>query len=217
MKLFADTADVAVLKDLIATGFVEGVTTNPTLIAKSGRPMVEVIAEICTLTDGPVSAEVGAATIAGMLAEGRALAAIAPNVVIKLPLTLDGLAVCRTLAADGIRSNVTLCFTVAQAILAAKAGAAYISPFIGRLEDIGQDGLGLIADIRAAYDRAGVKTQVLAASIRSADHVGGCAVRGADCATIPPAVFQSLIQHPLTDKGLALFDADWKAAGLKIL
>ncbi len=218
MKLFADTAELPVLAELVATGFVDGVTTNPTLIAKSGRPMLDVIADICDLVSGPVSAEVGAHDLDGMLAEGRALSTIAPQVVVKLPLTFDGLRVCRQLAAEGIRANVTLCFTVAQAILAAKAGAAFISPFIGRLEDQGQDGLGLIADIRAAYDRIPhCETQILAASIRHTEHISAVAVRGADCATIPPKVFHDMVRHPLTDQGLEIFNRDWQAAGLRIL
>lgn len=217
MKLFADTADLDVLRDLVATGFVEGVTTNPTLIAKSGRPMLDVIAEICSLVDGPVSAEVGANTRLAMLAEGRKLATIGHQVVVKLPLTFEGLSACRTLAEEGIRANVTLCFTVAQAILAAKAGAAFISPFVGRLEDQGEDGLALISNMRAAYDRMGTETQILAASVRNVHHVNEVAVRGADCATLPPAVFRDLVRHPLTDKGLAIFEADWKNAGLQIV
>jgi transaldolase len=217
MRLFLDTTDTVVLKDLAATGLVDGVTTNPTLIAKSGRPMLEVIAEICALVEGPVSAEAVATDAEGMLAEGRRLAAVAPNVVVKVPLTRDGLIAVQTFAREGIQTNVTLCFSAVQAMLAAKAGASYISPFIGRLDDMGADGVDLIHEIRAVYDNYGFDTEVLAASIRSADHVKAVALAGADCATIPPAVFQALFKHPLTEKGLELFLADWAKTGQSIL
>ncbi|WP_374343593.1 fructose-6-phosphate aldolase [Phenylobacterium sp.] len=217
MQLFLDTTDVAVLKDLAATGLVDGVTTNPTLIAKSGRPMLEVIAEICDLVEGPVSAEVAATEVSGMLAEGKKLAAIAPNVVVKLPLTRDGLIATAEFAVHGIQTNVTLCFSAAQALLAAKAGATYISPFIGRLDDYGAVGMDLIAEIRAIYDNYDFDTEILAASIRNPVHVTQAALAGADCATIPPNVFADLFKHPLTEKGLDQFMKDWAATGQSIL
>ncbi len=217
MQLFLDTTDVAVLKDLAATGLVDGVTTNPTLIAKSGRPMLEVIAEICDLVEGPVSAEVAATEVGGMLAEGKKLAAIAPNVVVKLPLTRDGLIATAEFAVHGIQTNVTLCFSAAQALLAAKAGATYISPFIGRLDDYGAVGMDLIAEIRAIYDNYDFDTEILAASIRNPVHVTQAALAGADCATIPPSVFSDLFKHPLTEKGLDQFMKDWAATGQSIL
>lgn len=217
MKLFLDTTDVNVLKDLAATGLVDGVTTNPTLIAKSGRSMLQVIAEICSIVDGPVSAEVAAMDTAGMLDEGRKLAAIAPNVVVKAPLTRDGLIAVREFAEEGIATNVTLCFSAAQALLAAKAGAAFVSPFIGRLDDHGADGMQLINEIRVIYDNFDYDTQILAASIRSPDHVKASAIAGADCATIPPAVFQDLFKHPLTEKGLDQFMTDWAKTGQTIV
>ena len=217
MNLFLDTADTAVLRTLAATGLVDGVTTNPTLIAKSGRPMREVIAEICDLVEGPVSAEVAAAEVDGMLAEGRALANIAPNVVVKLPLTKDGLIATRTLAGEGIQTNVTLCFSASQALLAAKAGATYISPFVGRLDDAGEDGMQLIHDIRAIYDNYAFDTEILAASMRTPEHVQAAAIAGADAATLPPAVFEALFKHPLTEQGLELFMADWARTGQSIL
>jgi transaldolase len=217
MQLFLDTTDVAVLRDLAMTGLVDGVTTNPTLIAKAGRPMREVIAEICGLVEGPVSAEVAASEVEGMLAEGRALAGIAPNVVVKLPLTKDGLIATRVLAEEGIETNVTLCFSANQALLAAKAGAAYVSPFVGRLDDIGEDGVQLIHDIRAIYDNYAFDTEILAASMRGPDHVQAAAIAGADCATLPPAVFEALFKHPLTEQGLELFKADWASTGQSIL
>lgn len=217
MQLFLDTTDTAVLKDLAATGLVDGVTTNPTLIAKSGRPMLQVIAEICDLVEGPVSAEVAATDVAGMLAEGRKLAAIAPNVAVKVPLTREGLTATREFAREGILVNVTLCFSAVQALLAAKAGAAYISPFIGRLDDYGADGSALISEIRAVYDNYDFDTEILAASVRHPAHVTAAALAGADCATIPPAVFVELFKHPLTDKGLQQFISDWAATGQSIL
>lgn len=217
MQLFLDTTDTAVLEELAATGLVDGVTTNPSLIAKSGRPMLEVIAEICALVEGPVSAEVAATDAETMIREGERLAQIAPNVTVKVPLTFDGLRATRALAQQGTMVNVTLCFTAVQALLAAKAGATFISPFIGRLDDMGFEGMRLIEDIRAIYDQYDFDTEVLAASIRTPDHVKAAALAGADCATIPPEVFRRLIQHPLTDKGLEQFNADWAGTGQSIL
>jgi transaldolase len=217
MNLFLDTADTAVLRTLAATGLVDGVTTNPTLIAKAARPMREVIAEICGLVEGPVSAEVAAIDVEGMLAEGRALAGIAPNVVVKLPLTKDGLIATRVLSEEGVQTNVTLCFSANQALLAAKAGATYVSPFVGRLDDAGEDGIQLIHDIRAVYDNYAFDTELLAASMRTPEHVQAAAIAGADCATLPPAVFEALFKHPLTEQGLELFKADWARTGQSIL
>jgi transaldolase len=217
MQLFLDTTDVAVLKDLAMTGLVDGVTTNPTLIAKSGRPMLDVIAEICGIVEGPVSAEVAAMDTAGMLDEGRKLASVAPNVVVKVPLTRDGLIAVREFAHEGIATNVTLCFSAAQALLAAKAGASYISPFVGRLDDVGADGMDVIAEIRAIYDNYDYDTEILAASIRSTAHVTTAALAGADCATIPPDVFADLFKHPLTERGLDQFMKDWAKTGQSIL
>ena len=217
MHLFLDTTDSAELKALAAGGLVDGVTTNPTLIAKSGRPMLEVIAEICGLVEGPVSAEVGAVDTQSMLAEGRRLAAFAPNVVVKVPLTSDGLAAVQVFAREGVATNVTLCFSSGQAMLAAKAGATYVSPFIGRLDDRGEDGMQLIHDIRAIYDNFAYDTEILAASIRTPEHVKEAAIAGADCATIPPAIFDALFKHPLTEKGLELFLSDWAKTGQSIL
>lgn len=218
MQLFLDTTDTAVLKDLAATGLVDGVTTNPTLIAKSGRPMSEVIAEICGLVEGPVSAEVAALEAPGMLAEGRKLAAIASNVVVKVPLTPQGLIATAEFAREGIPTNVTLCFSANQALMAAKAGATYVSPFIGRLDDVVPgSGIELISAIRAVYDNYGFDTEILAASIRSTAHVTESAIAGADCATIPPAIFEALFKHPLTDAGLQQFMSDWAKTGQSIL
>jgi transaldolase len=217
MQLFLDTTDVAVLKDLAATGLVDGVTTNPTLIAKSGRPMFEVIAEICELVEGPVSAEVTATDVEGMLKEGAKLAAIAPNVVVKAPLTREGLIAVQEFSVQGIQTNVTLCFSAAQALLAAKAGATYISPFVGRLDDHGADGMELISEIRAIYDNFDFDTEILTASVRSVAHVTAAALAGSDCATIPPDVFQALFKHPLTEKGLSAFLSDWAKTGQSIL
>ncbi|MEO8114286.1 MAG: fructose-6-phosphate aldolase [Phenylobacterium sp.] len=217
MQLFLDTTDVAVLKDLALTGLLDGVTTNPTLIAKSGRPMIDVIAEICEVVEGPVSAEVAATDTAGMLDEGRRLSGIAPNVVVKVPLTRDGLMATRVFAREGVLTNVTLCFSAAQALLAAKAGASYISPFIGRLDDHGADGMSLISEIRAIYDTYDFDTEILAASIRNPAHVTAAALSGADCATIPPAVFLDLFKHPLTERGLEQFMSDWAKTGQSIL
>jgi transaldolase len=217
MKFFVDTAEVSEIKALLPTGLVDGVTTNPSLVAKSGRDFREMIAEVCALVPGPVSAEVTALETDEMVAEGRSLAKIANNVVVKLPLTLKGIAACKTLTDGGIKTNVTLCFSVNQALIAAKAGATYISPFIGRLDDIGQDGMELIREIRAVYDNYGFTTNILAASIRSPQHMRESALAGADVATAPPAVIKALANHPLTDKGLEAFLADWAKTGQKIL
>ncbi len=217
MLIFLDTPEIEPLKAGHATGLVDGVTTNPSLIAKSGRDFKEVIAEICGFISGPVSAEVAAMDAAGMIKEGKALAAIADNVVVKLPLTVDGLKACYALTEDGIDTNVTLCFSAAQALLAAKAGASFISPFIGRLDDLGQDGMELIHDIRDIYDNYGYRTKVLAASIRSAAHVKQSAMAGADAVTIPPKIFDALYNHPLTDKGLTDFVKDWQKTGQSIV
>ncbi|HEV2532711.1 fructose-6-phosphate aldolase [Phenylobacterium sp.] len=217
MQLFLDSADVTVLKDLAATGLVDGVTTNPTLIAKAGRPMLEVIAEICGIVEGPVSAEVAATESQAMLAEGRKLAAVATNVVVKVPLTREGLIATHAFAREGIQTNVTLCFSAPQALLAAKAGASYISPFVGRLDDHGADGMELIREIRAIYDNYDFDTEILAASIRNGVHVTQAAIAGADCATIPPDVFAALFKHPLTEKGLDQFLSDWAKTGQSIL
>ncbi|MBY5404699.1 fructose-6-phosphate aldolase [Rhizobium leguminosarum] len=216
MKFFVDTAVVAEIKELNDYGLLDGVTTNPTLIAKSGRDFKEVIAEIAALVTGPVSAEVASMEFEGMVKEGEHLAKIAPNVVIKLPLTLQGLKACRHFTQAGIKTNVTLCFSANQALLAAKAGATYISPFIGRLDDLNIDGIELIRDIRVIYDNYDFETQILAASIRTANHVKDAAMAGADVATIPPAVIKGLANHLLTDKGLEQFAKDWAATGQKI-
>ncbi len=217
MKFFIDTAEVSEIRALLPTGLVDGVTTNPSLVAKSGRDFREMIAEVCALVPGPVSAEVTALETDQMLAEGRSLARIAKNVVVKLPLTLKGIAACKALTGEGIKTNVTLCFSVNQALIAAKAGATYISPFIGRLDDIGQDGMELIREIRVVYDNYGFTTQILAASIRSPQHMRESALAGADVATAPPAVIKALANHPLTDKGLEAFLADWAKTGQTIL
>lgn len=216
MKFFADTADIAEIKELIDFGLVDGVTTNPSIIAKSGRNFKEVIAEICALVSGPVSAEVTALDAAGMISEGRELRKIAPNVAVKVPLTLDGLKACRVLTDEGAKLNVTLCFSANQALLAAKAGAAFISPFIGRLDDIHMDGVELIGEIRLIYDNYDFDTEILAASIRTPLHVKQVAMIGADVITAPPAVLKALVKHPLTDKGIEMFLADWKKTGQKI-
>jgi len=218
MKFFVDTADVAEIRELAALGLLDGVTTNPTLIAKAGRPIKDVIKEICQTVEGPVSAEVAATDYDGMMREAAPLAAIASNVTIKVPLTIDGIKACRALSRDGHKVNVTLCFSATQALLAAKAGATFISPFVGRLDDIGLDGMELIREIRQIYDNFDhLKTEILAASIRSNLHVKQAAMAGADVATIPPAILKSLFNHPLTDKGLASFLADWKKTGQSIV
>lgn len=218
MKFFVDTAEVAEIRELHEIGLLDGVTTNPSLVAKSGRDFKEVVKEICELLPGlPISAEVAATDFEGMMAEAAVLSKIADNVVIKLPLTLAGLKACTALTDQGIQTNVTLCFSVNQALLAAKCGATYISPFLGRLDDINLDGMQLIEDIRQVYDNYGFDTQILAASIRSANHVSQAALVGADVATIPPAVLKKLADHPLTDKGLEAFVKDWKSTGQSIL
>lgn len=218
MKFFIDTADVAEIKALVPTGLVDGVTTNPSLVAKSGRKFTEVIAEICGLVEGPVSAEVAATDYETMLKEGLHLAAIASNVTVKLPLTVDGLKTCKALSDKGIQTNVTLCFSPAQALLAAKAGATFISPFVGRLDDIGHDGLGLIADILEIYSAyPQISTEVLVASVRNPGHIIQAAKMGADVATLPPSLLWMLYKHPLTDKGLETFIKDWAGTGQSIL
>lgn len=218
MKFFVDSADIAEIRDLAATGMVDGVTTNPSLVAKSGRNFLETVKEICGIVDGPVSAEVAALDAETMLAEGRKLAKLAENVTVKVPLTWDGLKVCRALSSDGIMVNVTLCFSANQALLAAKAGATFISPFIGRLDDIGHDGVELIQTIREIYDNyPDLPTEILAASARHPQHVTECARAGADVITLPPAVLRQLVKHPLTDKGLEQFTADWAKTGQTIL
>ncbi len=217
MKFFVDSADVEAIAELNDTGLVDGVTTNPSLILKSGRDILEVTKEICDMVDGPVSAEVVALETEAMIAEGRKLAEIAENICIKLPLTMDGLKACKALTSDGFKTNVTLCFSANQALLAAKAGATYISPFIGRLDDINIDGMDLIADIRTIYDNYDFQTQILAASIRSANHMKDAALIGADVATAPPNVIKAMANHILTDKGLDAFMKDWAKTGQKIL
>ena len=217
MKFFVDTADTAEIKALAASGLVDGVTTNPSLIAKSGRNILEVVAEICALVPGPVSAEVAATEYDGMMREATVLRKIAANVTVKLPLTPDGLRACKALTSDGAMVNVTLCFSAAQALLAAKAGATFISPFVGRLDDIGQDGMELIADIVTIYDNyPAFTTEVLVASIRHPIHIIQAAKLGAHVATLPPNVLRMLYSHPLTDKGLAAFLKDWAATGQTI-
>lgn len=218
MKFFVDTADIAEIEDLAATGMVDGVTTNPSLVAKTGRSFLEVVAEICRLVPGPVSAEVTATDAQSMIAEGRKLAEIAPNVAVKVPLTWDGLKACRTLSDAGTQVNVTLCFSANQALLAAKAGATFISPFVGRLDDISHDGLELIQEIREIYDNYDAfKTEILVASVRGPLHVKESARMGADVVTLPPNVLRALAKHPLTDKGLEAFLADWEKTGQSIL
>jgi transaldolase len=218
MKFFVDTAEIDDIKDLAATGLVDGVTTNPSLIHKSGRNFFEVIAQICDIVEGPVSAEVAATDYETMLAEGRKLAKIAKNVAVKVPLTTDGLKTCRALTQAGTMVNVTLCFSANQAILAAKAGATFVSPFVGRLDDIAAEGMQLIADICAIYDNyPAFTTEVLVASVRSPLHVVEAARIGAHVATVPPSVLRQMVSHPLTEKGLAAFVADWKKTGQTIL
>jgi transaldolase len=218
MKFFIDTADVAEIEDLAATGLVDGVTTNPSLVAKSGRNFIEVVGEICKIVPGPVSAEVASTQYDQMLAEGRRLAKIAPNVTVKVPLTPDGLRVCKALSLEGTMVNVTLCFSAAQALLAAKAGASFISPFVGRLDDVGHDGMELIKEIVEIYrNYPNLHTEVLVASVRTPNHVIAAGRLGAHVATLPPKVLRELYKHPLTDKGLAAFVKDWEATGQKIL
>ena len=218
MKFFVDTADVAEIKSLAESGLLDGVTTNPSLIAKTGKKMRDVIAEICAIVPGPVSAEVAATKFEDMLAEARVLREIARNVTIKVPLTPDGLRACRKLADDGTMVNVTLCFSPAQAILAAKAGATFVSPFVGRLDDVGEHGMGAVADIMTIFrNYSYFKTEVLVASVRSTMHVIEAAKLGAHVATIPPTVIRQLFNHPLTDKGLTAFLADWAKTGQHIV
>ncbi len=216
MKFFVDTADTAEIRDLSDSGLVDGVTTNPSLIAKSGRKFLEVVEEICGIVDGPVSAEVVALDHAGMMREAEILRKIADNVAVKVPLTIDGLKTCKALTDDGTMVNVTLCFSANQALLAAKAGATFISPFVGRLDDIGLDGLDLIRDIRLIYDNYGFDTEILVASVRHPVHILESARIGADVMTAPPAVIRQLVKHPLTDKGLEGFMADWAKSGQTI-
>ena len=217
MKFFIDTADIGEIEELATTGLVDGVTTNPSLVARSGRDFLEVIAEICKAVDGPVSAEVTAIDAETMIKQGRHLAKIADNVAVKAPLTWDGLKACKTLTDEGTMVNVTLCFSANQALLAAKAGATFISPFVGRLDDLALDGMALIRDIVQIYDNYEFGTEVLVASIRSVNHLQESALIGADVATIPPDVLRKLVAHPLTDKGLAAFLADWDKTGQTIL
>ncbi len=218
MKFFLDTADIDEIRDLAATGLVDGVTTNPSLIAKSGRDFFEVVQEISSIVDGPISAEVTATDFDSMLEEGRKLASLADNVAVKVPLTQDGLKTCRALSQGGIKVNVTLCFSPAQAILAAKAGAAFVSPFIGRLDDVASDGMQLIADICEIYSGyLDFTTEVLVASVRHPMHVVESARLGADVVTLPPGVLRQMFNHPLTEKGLAAFLADWEKTGQSIL
>ena len=216
MQIFLDTAETDQIREFSASGLVDGVTTNPSLIRKSGRDMVEVLREITDLVPGPVSAEVVATEAGAMIEEGRRLAEIAPNIVVKVPLTWPGLEACRSLSRLGHPVNVTLCFSATQALLAAKAGAAWISPFIGRLDDIGLNGMALIAEIRNLYDNYRFETRLLAASVRSPRHVAEAAAAGSDAATLPPATLRQLALHPLTDRGLAAFLADWAETGQQI-
>ncbi len=216
MKFFVDTADIKDIKDCQQMGLVDGVTTNPSLIAKSGRDFKETIAEICSFVEGPVSAEVAALDYEGMMREGNILRKIAKNVAIKVPLTIDGLRACKAFSGEGTMVNVTLCFSANQALLAAKAGASFISPFVGRLDDINLDGMELISEIRQIYDNYGFDTNILAASIRTANHIKDAALIGADYATAPPAVLKALFSHPLTDKGIASFLSDWAKTGQTI-
>ena len=216
MKFFVDTADVNEIRELNAIGLLDGVTTNPSLILKAGRDIREVTREICDIVDGPVSAEVTALDYEGMMREAAVLAKIADNVCIKLPLTMDGLKACKALTSDGHKTNVTLCFSANQALLAAKAGATFISPFIGRLDDMAIDGMDLIQEIRVIYDNYDFQTEILAASIRTVNHVKQAAMIGADVATVPPATLKALVKHPLTDKGIEQFMADWAKTGQTI-
>jgi len=216
MKFFADTAEIAEIRELVDLGLLDGVTTNPSLVHKSGRNFIEVVREIAGAVKGPVSAEVVALDHPGMMREAEVLRKIADNVVIKVPLTPDGLKSCKALTGEGTKVNVTLCFSAAQALLAAKAGASYISPFLGRLDDIGQDGMELIADIRMIYDNYDFDTEILAASIRHPVHVVQAAKLGADVMTAPPKIIHMLFNHPLTDVGIANFLKDWQASGQKI-
>lgn len=216
MKFFADTADVKDIRELNDLGLLDGVTTNPSLILKAGRDIFEVTKEICAIVDGPVSAEVTAMDYDSMMREAEVLSKIADNICIKLPLTLDGLKACKALSSEDRMTNVTLCFSANQALLAAKAGATFISPFVGRLDDIALDGMDLIREIRQIYDNYGFETEILAASVRTVNHVKEAALIGADVVTAPPATLKALVKHPLTDKGLEQFTADWAKTGQKI-
>ena len=216
MKFFVDTADVNEIRELNDMGLLDGVTTNPSLILKSGGKIADVTRQICEIVKGPVSAEVTATDYSEMMSQAKVLAKIADNICIKVPLTLDGLKACRAIRSDGRLVNVTLCFSANQALLAAKAGASFISPFIGRIDDMGIDGTELIAEIRTIYDNYDYKTEILAASIRTVNHVKEVALLGADVATIPPATLRALVKHPLTDKGLEMFLSDWAKTGQQI-
>ncbi|WP_409361192.1 fructose-6-phosphate aldolase [Bartonella heixiaziensis] len=216
MKFFVDSANIEEIRELQNLSLVDGVTTNPSLILKSGRNILEVTKEICTLIDGPVSAEVTATQFENMMKEAAVLAKIADNICIKLPLTLDGLKACKALTAQGLKTNLTLCFSANQALLAAKAGATFVSPFIGRLDDCASDGVELLHEIRTIYDNYNFATQILAASIRTVNHVKEAALSGADVATVPPAILKALVKHPLTDKGLQIFSSDWQKTGQNI-
>ena len=216
MKFFADTAEIDEIRDLAATGLLDGVTTNPSLVQKSGRDFIEVLREICGVCSGPISAEVVALDHEGMMAQAEKLRRVADNVTIKVPLTEAGLKTCRALSSDGTMVNVTLCFSAAQALLAAKAGATFISPFVGRLDDIGTSGMDLISDIRMIYDNYDFGTEILVASVRNPMHIVEAAKIGADVMTAPPKVIHQLFKHPLTDAGLAAFLKDWEATGQQI-
>ncbi len=218
MKFFVDTADIDEIRDLAATGLLDGVTTNPSLVAKTGRDFMDILKDICMAIPGPVSAEVTATDTDGMLKEGRTLAKVADNIAVKVPLTYDGLRACKELTGEGIMVNVTLCFSAVQALMAGKAGATFVSPFVGRLDDISQNGMDLIQDMRTIFDNYdAIETEILVASIRNPTHVLNSALIGADVVTVPPAVLRQLIKHPLTDKGLEAFLEDWKKTGQKIL
>jgi transaldolase len=217
VKIFIDSADITEIRDAAQMGLIDGVTTNPSLVAKVGRTLEEVVKDICEVVDGPISAEVLATDTEGILREGRVLAKMHPNVVVKVPLIADGIRAVRTFTEEGIKTNVTLCFSAPQALLAAKAGATFISPFIGRLDDTGINGMELIGEIRTIYDNYGFQTEILAASIRTVNHVKVAALIGADVATVPPATLKALVKHPLTDKGLEGFLADWAKTGQKIV
>ncbi|TPK92865.1 MULTISPECIES: fructose-6-phosphate aldolase [unclassified Mesorhizobium] len=217
MKFFVDTADIKEIKELNDLGLLDGVTTNPSLILKSGGKIIDVTKQICDIVEGPVSSEVVATEYKDMMAEAKVLAKIAPNIAIKVPLTLDGLKACKTIRTEMNRMvNVTLCFSANQALLAAKAGASFISPFVGRIDDTGSDGMELIQEIRQIYDNYDFKTEILTASVRTVNHVKQAALIGADIVTAPPATLKALVNHPLTDKGLAAFLADWAKTGQKI-
>jgi len=216
MKFFVDSANIEEIAELKNLGLADGVTTNPSLILKAGRNFQSIAKDICELIEGPVSLEVSSSSIDQMRAEAEKLRVISKNVVVKLPMTWDGLKVCRDLANSGIKVNMTLCFTANQAILAAKAGAEFVSPFVGRLDDTKIDGVGLIKEIRTIYDNYSFKTKILAASIRSLEHIKNCAITGAEAVTAPPAILKELVSHPLTDKGLEIFLSDWEKSNQKI-